>query len=77
MYAAEELANPRSARGIRRDGITEPDVDLRLAACPGNFAGNQHSRTGVPGILTDLLDTDRCRIEDDAVLNLDAGNVTE
>ncbi len=63
--------------GAWRHGIAESDIDLCLAACLGDLGGDQYPSTGIPGLLSDLFHADRCRIEDNAILDLDAGDVPE
>lgn len=42
----------------RDDRVTEADIDLRFAACLGEFAGNHDPRTRSAGILADVFSND-------------------
>lgn len=59
------------------DCITEPDVDLCFAPRFGDFTRDQDSSAGISSILSDFLYGDRWRIEGDAVVALDTGDVTK
>ena len=61
----------------RGDRVTKANVDLRFAACFGEFAGNHDAGTGVAGFLADVFGGDAVGIEGDPVFDRDGGDVAE
>jgi hypothetical protein len=77
VRASHRAAPDRPNQRAGCDGIAEADVDLRLAACLGQFARDDHADAAVARFLADLLDRDRGWVEHDAVVHSDGGDVPE